>query len=82
MTEEFDKLAEFSKQLKSGELYESLVHKLEEFHREKKGQKRNKDIDLIQMQIEKKEEQIQKLLGDLIRLQNQLSDALDKELRA
>lgn len=81
MSKDFDNLLEFSKHLKSGELYESLNQKLTSYQNQK-TKKKIKDISAIQNEIEKKENQIHKILGEIIQLQNQLSKLLDKELNA
>jgi|JI8StandDraft_1071087.scaffolds.fasta_scaffold10769_4 SMC interacting uncharacterized protein involved in chromosome segregation len=79
MKDDFDNLIEFTKQIKTGELHNSLQSKLLSYQKQKNKKKVN-TIESIQEDISHKEEQIQKLLGEIIFLQNQLSKILDKEL--
>jgi hypothetical protein len=81
MKDDFDNLFEFTKQIRSGELYESLQSKLITYQKQK-NKKKVKSIDSIQTEIITKEEQVQKLLGEIILLQNNLSKLLDKELNS
>ncbi|TGN10944.1 hypothetical protein [Leptospira ilyithenensis] len=81
MNEDLENLKEFSKQIKSGELYENLQSKLLTYQKKKSGRK-DKSIESFQKKIESKEIEIQKLIGEIIHLQNQLSSLLDKELNS
>ncbi|WP_411824271.1 hypothetical protein [Leptospira sp. 'Mane'] len=81
MNEDIENLKEFSKQIKSGELYENLQSKLLTYQK-KKSHKKDKSVESLQKKIESKEIEIQKLIGEIIHLQNQLSSLLDKELNS
>jgi len=81
MKEDLDNIVEFTKQIKTGELYISLQSKLLSYQKQK-NKKKVKTIESIQNDILHKEEQIQKLLGEIILLQNQLSKILDRELNS
>ncbi|TGN20290.1 hypothetical protein [Leptospira idonii] len=80
MKEDLERLKELSHQIKSGELYEDLISKLSEYQN-RKSNKKDKSIESIQKKIESKEAEIQKLFGEIIHLQNQLSSLLDQELK-
>ncbi|MCZ8341587.1 MAG: hypothetical protein O9301_01005 [Leptospira sp.] len=81
MKQGIESLSEFSKQLKSGSIYQEIESKLLELQKSKTHLKQNrKTIDGLREQIQKKEDQIQKLYSDIINLQNKLSEILDAEL--
>jgi hypothetical protein len=42
--------------------------------------KKNPNIDEIQFRIQKKEEEVTKILGEIIKLKNELSQIIEKEL--
>jgi hypothetical protein len=42
--------------------------------------KKNPNIDEIQLRIQKKEEEVTKILGEIIKLKNELSQIIEKEL--
>jgi hypothetical protein len=69
--------------IRTGEIYGEIQIQLEENLRKRKStskSKKNLDIDELQEKIFKKENEITKLLGDIIRLKNELSSAIEKEL--
>ncbi|NCN11324.1 MAG: hypothetical protein GW938_15915 [Leptospira sp.] len=68
--------------IKSGEIYGEIQHKLKEnLNRRKSKSKKDPDIDELQNKIQKKEEEITKLLGEIIKLKNELSNSIEKELK-
>ncbi len=81
MKQGIESLSEFSRQLKSGSIYQEIESKLQELQKSKSNLKQNKKtIDVSETKYKKKEEQIQKLYSDIINLQNKLSEILDAEL--
>ena len=67
--------------IKSGEIYGEIQHKLKEnLNRRKSKSKKDPDIDELHIKIQKKEEEITKLLGEIIKLKNDLSLSIEKEL--
>jgi hypothetical protein len=67
--------------IKSGEIYGELQLQLEANLKKRSSRgKKNQDIDSLQSSIQKKEDEITKLIGEIIRLKNELSFLLEKEL--
>lgn len=69
--------------IRTGEIYGEIQIQLEENLKKRRSNSRLKkdvDIDELQEKIIRKEAEITKLLGDIIRLKNELSFALEKEL--
>jgi hypothetical protein len=67
--------------IKSGEIYgEIQLHLQENLRIRKSKSKKNPNIDEIQFRIQKKEEDVTKILGEIIKLKNELSQIIEKEL--
>ncbi len=67
--------------IKSGEIYGEIQLNLQENLRIRKSKsKKNPNIDEIQIRIQKKEEDVTKILGEIIKLKNELSQIIEKEL--
>jgi|JI8StandDraft_1071087.scaffolds.fasta_scaffold138295_2 hypothetical protein len=67
--------------IKSGEIYGEIQLNLQENLRIRKSKsKKNPNIDEIQFRIQKKEEDVTKILGEIIKLKNELSQIIEKEL--
>lgn len=77
------KIEEFIEKFKTGEIYGEIQNQLEENLRKRKsrnGGRRDKNIELLQEKIAKKEQDVTRILGEIIKLKNDLSMALEKEL--
>ncbi|MCG9875297.1 MAG: hypothetical protein MH321_10990 [Leptospiraceae bacterium] len=69
--------------IRSGEIYGEIQTKLQEnLNQRKSKSKRDPNIVEIQKKIQKKEEEITKLLGEIIKLKNELSQSIEKELES
>jgi hypothetical protein len=67
--------------IRSGEIYgEFQLHLQEKLRIRKSKIKKNPNIDEIQLRIQKKEEEVTKILGEIIKLKNELSQIIEKEL--
>lgn len=67
--------------IRSGEIYgEFQLHLQENLRIRKSKIKKNPNIDEIQLRIQKKEEEVTKILGEIIKLKNELSQIIEKEL--
>ncbi|WCL49557.1 hypothetical protein [Leptospira sp. GIMC2001] len=76
-----DNLEELIEKIKSGEIYGEIQLQLETKLRSRKARsKKNSQIDDIQATILKKETEITKILSEIIKLKNDLSNLLEKEL--
>jgi nitrate reductase beta subunit len=69
--------------IRSGEIYGEIQTKYQENLNERKSKnKRDPNIEELQKKIQKKEEEITKLLGEIIKLKNELSQSIEKELES
>lgn len=69
--------------IRSGEIYGEIQSKYQENLIQRKSKnKRDPNIEEIQSKIQKKEEEITKLLGEIIKLKNELSQFIEKELES
>jgi hypothetical protein len=78
-----EKINEFIEKIKTGEIYGEIQNQLEENLRKRKTStpvNNNKNIERLQEKISKKEEDITRILGEIIRYKNELSLAIEKEL--
>ncbi|MCC5815034.1 MAG: hypothetical protein JJT78_09775 [Leptospira sp.] len=78
-----EKINEFIEKIKTGEIYGEIQYQLEENLRKRKTSppiNNNKNIERLQEKIAKKEEDITRILGEIIRYKNELSLAIEKEL--
>lgn len=67
--------------IKSGEIYgEFQLHIQENLRLRKSKSKKDPNIDELQLRILKKEEEVTKILGEIIKLKNELSHTIEKEL--
>lgn len=67
--------------IRSGEIYGEIQTKYQEnLNQRKSKNKRDPNIEELQKKIQKKEEEITKLLGEIIKLKNELSQSIEKEL--
>jgi len=76
-----EKIQELIEKIRSGEIYGEIQIQLEKSLTKRKNPSSGDKIDKIQKKIRKKEEEIAKILGEIIRLKNDLSKTLEKELR-
>ncbi len=76
-----EKIQELIQKIRSGEIYGEIQIQLEKSLTKRKNPSSGDKIDKIQKKIRKKEEEIAKILGEIIRLKNDLSKTLEKELR-
>lgn len=69
--------------IKSGEIYGELQSQMAENLRKRRGNSRkNANLDELQERLLKKEEEVTRLLGEIIRLKNEISNAIQKELES
>lgn len=69
--------------IRSGEIYGEIQTKYQEnLNQRKSKNKRDPNIEELQKKIQKKEEEITKLLGEIIKLKNELSQSIEKELKS
>ncbi|MCZ8237634.1 MAG: hypothetical protein O9346_08865 [Leptospiraceae bacterium] len=69
--------------IRSGEIYGEIQTKYQEnLNQRKSKNKRDPNIEELQKKIQKKEEEITKLLGEIIKLKNELSQSIEKELES
>lgn len=77
------KINEFIEKIKTGEIYGEIQNQLEENLRKRRTSPRisnDQYIENLQEKITKKEVEVTKILGEIIRLKNELSLAIEKEL--
>lgn len=69
--------------IRSGEIYGEIQTKYQEnLNQRKSKNKRDPNIEELQKKIQKKEEEITKLLGEIIKLKNELSQSIENELES